>query len=124
VSRGSRVLIGFDFPFGYPAGFARRLAPFACNPVEIAGRNRMMRTLLLEAIRGDLAWNGGYYPAQPRPALVPASDVVMLMVSAPLALQAPSSCETMRVGRSRSARRMARVDATRQGLPLPSWSGA
>jgi precorrin-8X/cobalt-precorrin-8 methylmutase len=26
VGRGKRVLIGFDFPFGYPAGFAGRLA--------------------------------------------------------------------------------------------------
>ena len=25
VERGERVLIGFDFPFGYPAGFAARL---------------------------------------------------------------------------------------------------
>lgn len=25
VARGSRVLVGFDFPFGYPSGFARRL---------------------------------------------------------------------------------------------------
>jgi hypothetical protein len=25
VARGDRVLAGFDFPFGYPAGFARRL---------------------------------------------------------------------------------------------------
>ena len=25
MARGKRVLIGFDFPFGYPAGFAARL---------------------------------------------------------------------------------------------------
>ena len=25
VRRGERVLLGFDFPFGYPAGFAARL---------------------------------------------------------------------------------------------------
>src|ERR1700745_491975 len=25
VARGERVLIGFDFPFGYPTGFAARL---------------------------------------------------------------------------------------------------
>src|SRR5215471_16736860 len=28
--RGERVLIGFDFPFGYPAGFAARLG--LCGP--------------------------------------------------------------------------------------------
>jgi precorrin-8X/cobalt-precorrin-8 methylmutase len=41
VQRGERVLIGFDFPFGYPAGFAARLGlsglPWRAVWDEIAG---------------------------------------------------------------------------------------
>jgi precorrin-8X/cobalt-precorrin-8 methylmutase len=41
VQRGERVLIGFDFPFGYPAGFAARLSlsgpPWRAVWDEIAG---------------------------------------------------------------------------------------
>jgi homoserine O-acetyltransferase/O-succinyltransferase len=48
----------------YP-GFAERLAPFACNAMEIAGRNRMWRQMSIEAIKADPAWNGGNYTAQP-----------------------------------------------------------
>jgi homoserine O-acetyltransferase/O-succinyltransferase len=48
----------------YP-GFAERLAPFACNAMEIAGRNRMWRAMTIEAIKADPAWNGGNYTSQP-----------------------------------------------------------
>ena len=39
----------------YP-GFADALAPFACLPVQIAGRNRMMRYMAIQAIKQDPAW--------------------------------------------------------------------
>ena len=32
TARGERVLLGFDFPFGYPAGFAARLGLNASPP--------------------------------------------------------------------------------------------
>jgi homoserine O-acetyltransferase len=48
----------------YP-GFADALAPFACLPVQIAGRNRMMRYMAIQAIKQDPAWMGGEYTAQP-----------------------------------------------------------
>src|SRR5260370_16229861 len=32
TARGERVLLGFDFPFGYPAGFAQRLGLAATPP--------------------------------------------------------------------------------------------
>ena len=32
TSRGERILLGFDFPFGYPAGFAQRLGLTATPP--------------------------------------------------------------------------------------------
>ena len=45
----------FTWGTTYP-GFARRLAPFACNAVEIAGRNRMWRQMSISAIKADPAF--------------------------------------------------------------------
>src|ERR1700728_3692412 len=42
----------------YP-GFADALAPFACLPVQLAGRNRMMRYMQIQAIKQDPAWLDG-----------------------------------------------------------------
>lgn len=50
-------------------GFAERLAPFACNAMEIAGRNRMWRQMVVEAIKADPAWNGGNYTSPPESGL-------------------------------------------------------
>ncbi len=44
----------------YP-DFMDALAPFACLPVQIAGRNRMMRYMAIQAIKLDPAWMGGEY---------------------------------------------------------------
>ena len=60
----------FTWGTTYP-GFARRLAPFACNAVEIAGRNRMWRKMSIDAIKADPAWAGGNYKAQPEMAMPP-----------------------------------------------------
>jgi homoserine O-acetyltransferase len=49
----------------YP-GFMDALVPMACQPVQMSGRNWMLRRLLVEAIRRDPDWNGGNYGAQPR----------------------------------------------------------
>jgi homoserine O-acetyltransferase/O-succinyltransferase len=68
--------------YTYP-DFMDALLPLASAPVEIAGRNRMMRRMIMDAIRGDPEWNGGEYRAQPR-GLAAAVHVLMLMVSAPL----------------------------------------
>src|SRR5579863_4520520 len=48
----------------YP-DFMDALAPFACLPVQIAGRNRMMRYMGIEAIKLDPAWMGGEYKEEP-----------------------------------------------------------
>lgn len=61
----------------YP-GFARRLAPFACNAVEIAGRNRMWRKMSIDAIKADPLWNGGNYTAQPEQGLRAARYITMI----------------------------------------------
>ena len=44
--------------------------PLACLPVQIAGRNRLWREMVIDAIENDPAWNGGEYKTQPlrRPA--------------------------------------------------------
>ena len=70
----------------YP-GFADALAPFACLPVEIAGRNRMMRHMAIEAIKRDPAWKKGDYTAQPAGGLWQACALVFVMGSAPLQMQ-------------------------------------
>lgn len=76
----------FTWGWMYP-GFADALAPMACVPAQIAGRNRMMRTLAMDAIRLDPEWRGGEYTAPPRAGLRSALQVLFLMGSAPLVQQ-------------------------------------
>lgn len=65
----------------YPE-FMDGLAPFACVPAPIAGRNRMIRTMAMDAIRDDPAWNGGNYTSTP-PGLKAAQMMLYIMSSAP-----------------------------------------
>ena len=58
----------------YP-GFARRLAPFACNAVAIAGRNRVWRQMSIDAIKADPVWRGGDYAQPPAQGLRTALDL-------------------------------------------------
>ena len=67
----------------YP-DFMDALMPLACLPVEIAGRNRMWRKMLMDAIRNDPEWKGGKYTTQPRAALRTAQDLLVIAGSAPL----------------------------------------
>lgn len=71
----------------YP-GFAERLAPFACNAVALAGRNRMWRKMAIDAIRADPAWNGGNYTAQPAAAIRTVADLLIIAGTNPVAMQA------------------------------------
>src|ERR1051326_5088117 len=66
--------------------FMDALMPLASNPVEIAGRNRMMRQMIVDAIEQDPEWKQGEYTAQPR-GLTAAAEFLMLMTSAPLQWQ-------------------------------------
>jgi len=66
----------------YPE-FMDGLAPFACVPSQIAGRNRMIRTMAMDAIRHDPAWKGGEYTSAP-PGLRAAQMMLYIMSSAPL----------------------------------------
>ena len=71
----------------YP-GFAERLAPFACNAVALAGRNRMWRKMAIDAIRADPAWMGGNYTTQPLAGLRTVTDLLILAGANPVAQQA------------------------------------
>jgi homoserine O-acetyltransferase len=77
---------GWVWGYTYPS-FMDGLAPMACLPQPIAGRNRMMRTMAMDAIRNDPAWKGGDYTAPP-PGLRTALGMLYMMSSAPLVQQA------------------------------------
>ena len=70
----------------YP-GFADTLAPFACLPVQIAGRNRMMRYMAIQAIKQDPAWMEGEYKTEPVQGLRSANEMLLVMGSSPLQMQ-------------------------------------
>ena len=67
--------------------FATALAPFACLPTEIAGRNRMMRYMILENIKHDPAWHNGDYTTEPDLGLRTANELLLVMGSSPLQMQ-------------------------------------
>jgi homoserine O-acetyltransferase/O-succinyltransferase len=67
--------------------FSDALAPFACLPVELAGRNRMWRYMAMQAIRNDPAWKNGEYTTEPTEGLRGASDLIVIAGGAPLQLQ-------------------------------------
>jgi homoserine O-acetyltransferase len=60
--------------------------PLASQPIEIAGRNRMMRRMVMDSIRTDPQWNNGEYKQQPH-GLEAALGVLLFMGSAPLRMQ-------------------------------------
>jgi homoserine O-acetyltransferase len=70
----------------YP-GFADALAPFACLPIQLAGRNRMMRYMAIQAIKQDPAWMGGEYKTEPEQGLRTANEIIMVMGSSALQMQ-------------------------------------
>jgi homoserine O-acetyltransferase len=63
------------------------LMPLASLPVAIAGRNRMIRRMVLDAIRQDPDWQAGDYREQPQRGLRSAIYTLLFMVSVPLQWQ-------------------------------------
>ena len=59
------------------------LMPLACAPIEIAGRNRMIRKMAIDGVRNDPEWKGGEYSSQPA-GLLFAVNSLILMGSSPL----------------------------------------
>ena len=72
---------GYMFP-----DFAAGLVPLASNPVEIGGRNRVWRKLLIDAIVSDPTWKSGEYTEQPR-GLSNAIGFLLMATSVPLQWQ-------------------------------------
>src|SRR5277367_4165533 len=70
----------------YP-DFMDALMPLACLPVQIAGRNRLWRKLLIDAIRSDPEWRQGDYTSEPTGALRTAAGLLMIAGSAPIQMQ-------------------------------------
>jgi homoserine O-acetyltransferase/O-succinyltransferase len=70
----------------YPQ-FSDALAPFACLPVELAGRNRIWRYMAMQMIRNDPEWKGGEYTSEPKEGLRGADDLIVMAGSAPLQMQ-------------------------------------
>jgi homoserine O-acetyltransferase len=70
----------------YP-DFMDALMPLACQSVQIAGRNRIWRKMVMDAIREDPEWKGGEYTAEPKQALRTALDLLLIAGSAPLPMQ-------------------------------------
>ena len=68
--------------------FARALMPMACEPIEIAGLNRMWRQLAINGIKADPAWQNGTYSAQPTLGLRTAQSLLFVAGAAPLNYQA------------------------------------
>jgi homoserine O-acetyltransferase/O-succinyltransferase len=70
----------------YP-DFMDALMPMACLPVQIAGRNRVWRKMVIDGIRNDPEWKGGDYTAEPQQSLRIALDFLIIAGSAPLFMQ-------------------------------------
>ncbi|HTC94958.1 MAG TPA: alpha/beta fold hydrolase [Terriglobales bacterium] len=66
--------------------FMDALMPLASQPIEIAGRNRMMRRMIMDDIRTDPRWNNGEYKQQPH-GLAASIQILLIMGSAPLRMQ-------------------------------------
>ena len=93
-------------------GFMDGLVPLACVPAQIAGRNRMLRKMVIDDIRADPEWKNGDYTAQPR-GLAAAVQVLLFMISSPLQWQkaAPTRDDADRFLAEQMRSRGARADA-------------
>lgn len=67
----------------YP-DFVDGLVPLACAPTAIAGRNRMIRKMIIDDIMSDPEWKGGNYTSPPLRGMRAAMGQLFIMTSAPL----------------------------------------
>ena len=95
----------------YP-GFMAAVLPLVCLPAQIAGRNRMERRLIVEAIRNDPQWQGGNYEKQPQ-GLLTALRMVAISAGSTrrLYLDAPTREATDRLLEQMVQQRMRNADA-------------
>jgi homoserine O-acetyltransferase len=64
--------------------FVDGLVPLACAPTAIAGRNRMIRKMIIDDIMSDPEWKDGEYTAPPTRGMRAAMGQLFIMTSAPL----------------------------------------
>jgi len=93
--------------------FAKALFPLACEPIEIAGLNRMWRQLAINGIEADPAWKRGNYSTQPTQGLRTAQSLLFVAGSAPLYYQAqyPTRAKAGPFAEERVASAMKELDA-------------
>jgi len=70
----------------YP-DFMDALMPLASLPIQISGRNRMIRRMIMDSIKSDPEWNNGDYKSQPVRGLTTAAYALMFMTGSPLQIQ-------------------------------------
>ena len=70
----------------YP-DFMDAAMPLASLPIEISGRNRFFRRMVIDPIRNDPDWQNGEYKTQPVRGLTTALYTLMMMTSSPLQMQ-------------------------------------
>ncbi|XWX01046.1 hypothetical protein V2A60_009071 [Cordyceps javanica] len=87
--------------------------PLASLPVQIAGRNRMSRKMIMNAVQSDPEYKKGNYSAQPAQGLISAFNVMLWMSSIPLQWQkeAPTRDAADAFLEERIARLLQTVDA-------------
>jgi homoserine O-acetyltransferase len=95
------------------AGFVRALMPLACEPIPIAGLNRMWRQLAIDGIRADPAWANGDYATPPVQGLRTAASLLFVAGAAPLYFQSqyPTRAAAEGFARERVAASIANTDA-------------
>jgi homoserine O-acetyltransferase len=95
----------------YPE-FMDAVLPLVCLPAQIAGRNRIQRRLVSDAIRGDPGWNNGEY-ARPPHGLASALQMALIAASsaAQLSRQWPTTEATDRMLDGFVQQRLAQTDA-------------
>ena len=70
----------------YP-DFMDAAMPLASLPIEISGRNRYFRRMVIDPIRNDPDWQNGEYKTQPVRGLTTAIYTLIMMGSSPLQMQ-------------------------------------
>jgi homoserine O-acetyltransferase len=95
----------------YPE-FMDALMPLASAPVEIAGRNRMFRAMIIQSIRNDPEWKDGEYETPPLNGLMAAQYALFMMTSSPMQLHRTNPTHERADAAVRGLReRAARTDA-------------
>lgn len=92
--------------------FMDALLPLASQPVELAGRNRMWRKIILDAIHNDPTWNNGEYKTEP-PSLATGVGMIVIVAGSALRFQKeePTREQTDKFLADQEAARMKNNDA-------------